>query len=211
MHASVPKTNKIVNQINPITSKMPKETEQQYTAFLLYAEIGSLEKLLNYWQGTGWRPEATERRPELTALIEKLGKPPALTTLKEWSGKYHWVERREIKLAEDLQVLREKTKKIIAGKKHKIAEAFGLITNKKLKQLKEGESVTTLDLKQAWEMFQVELGKPTSRGELKAEPEQRLPTPEEKEYGKRLHKAVEWYLEHEDEQQENIEKNNKTR
>lgn len=177
------------------TSKLSKETEQQYTAFLLYAEIGSLEKLLHYWQGTEWRPEATERRPELTALIERLGKPPALTTLKEWSGKHHWVERREIKLTEDLQALREKTKKIVANKKHKIAEAFALITSKKLKQLKEGESVTTLDLKQAWEMFQVELGKPTSRGELKAEPEQRLLTPEEKEHGKKVHEAVAWYLE----------------
>lgn len=193
-----------MNQTAITTQKMPKETEQQYTAFLLYAEIGSLEKLLHYWQGTEWRPEATERRPELTALIERLGKPPALTTLKEWSGKYHWVERREIKLTEDLQALREKTKKIVVNKKHRIAEAFALITSKKLKQLKDGESVTTLDLKQAWEMFQVELGKPTSRSELKAEPEQRLLTPEEKEHGKKIHEAVAWYLE----QQHKKEKEN---
>jgi len=54
--------------------------------------------------------------------------------------------------------------------------------------------VTTLDLKQAWEMLQVEIGKPTSRAELKSEPEQRLLTPEEKEHGKKLHEAVKWYL-----------------
>lgn len=180
-----------------ITSKLNGETEQQYTAFLIYTEIGSLEKLLHYWQEAEWRPGTAERRPELAALIEKLGKPPALTTLKEWSGKYNWVVRRETKLSEDLEALREKTKKIIASKKDKIAEAFGLILNKKIKQLKDGESVTLPDFKQAWEMFQVEIGKPTSLSELKTEPEQRLLTPEEKEHGKRLHMAVRWYLENE--------------
>lgn len=174
---------------NITTGKMPKETEQQYTAFLLYTETGSLDKLLRYWQETEGRPKATERRPELEALIEKLGKPPALTTLKEWSGKFRWVERRELKLAEDLQALREKTKKIKREKLHRLGEVFERILNKRIKQLKDGEAVTTLDLKWAWEMFQVELGKPSSRGELKVE-EQRPLTPEEKEYGKKLHEAV---------------------
>lgn len=174
---------------NITTGKMPKETEQQYTAFLLYTEMGSLDKLLRYWQETEGRPKATERRPELEALIEKLGKPPVLTTLKEWSGKFRWVERRESKLAEDLQALREKTKKIKREKLHRLGEVFERILNKRIKQLKDGEAVTTLDLKWAWEMFQVELGKPSSRGELKVE-EQRPLTPEEKEYGKKLHEAV---------------------
>jgi hypothetical protein len=38
-------------------------------------------------------------------------------------------------------------------------------------------------------MFQVELGKPTSRSQLKVEDQKPL-TPEEKAYGKKLHDAV---------------------
>lgn len=190
------------------TSKMPKETEQQYTAFLLYTEMGSLDKLLRYWQETEGRPKATEWRPELAALMEKLGKPPVLTTLKEWSGKFHWVKRRELKLIEDLDVLREKLKKIKREKLYKIAETFERITNKILKQLRSDKEPTILEWKMVWEMFQVELGKPTSRAQLKTE-EQRPLTPEEKEYGKEVHEAVAWYIKQEREKKTNIEKTNK--
>ncbi len=166
------------------TSKMQEETEQQYTAWLLYCEIGSIEKLLQTWDKVGQSLDES-----WMVFGEKLKQKPSHTTLGNWSKKYRWVERRELKLAEDLEALREKTKKIIRGKKHKIAEAFERIVNKRIKQLKEGEVVTTLDLKQVWEMFQVELGKPSSRGELKVE-DQRPLTPEEKEHGKKLHEAI---------------------
>ena len=171
------------------TSKMPTETEQQYTAWLLYCEAGSLQKTLNLWDKVG--QSVGEMRVEFAG---RLGKKPSDTTLERWSKKYHWVERREFKLKEDLEILLEKTRKIIRYKKHRIAETFERIINKRIKQLKDGEMVTTLDLKQAWEMLQVEIGKPTSRAELKSEPEQRLLTPEEKEHGKKLHEAVKWYL-----------------
>ncbi|NLJ49790.1 MAG: hypothetical protein GX428_09450 [Candidatus Atribacteria bacterium] len=185
---------------------------------MLYAEIGSLEKLLNYWQGTEGRLKATERRPELEALMERLGKPPALTTLKEWSIKYQWTKRKEIKIAEDLEILREKTKKIKREKLHKIAEIFERIMNKVLKGLRGDYEPTISELKMVWEMFQIELGKPTTRAQLNTEPEQRPLTPEEKEHGKRVHLAVKWYLDNELDKEENwqefqklIEKNGKKR
>ena len=171
---------------------MPTETEQQYTAWLLYCEYGSIDKLSKTWEGVALK--RTETAPELAGLVERLGNPPCRRSLADWSKKYHWVERRELKLKEDLEILLEKTRKIIRYKKHRIAETFERIINKRIKQLKDGEMVTTLDLKQAWEMLQVEIGKPTSRAELKSEPEQRPLTPEEKEHGKKLHEAVKWYL-----------------
>jgi len=197
-----------MNQPAITTSKIPKETEQQYTAWLLYCEYGSIDKLLKTWEGVALK--RTETAPELAGLIERLGNPPCRRSLADWSKKYCWVERRELKLKEDLEILLEKTRKIIRYKKHRIAETFERIINKRIKQLKDGEMVTTLDLKQAWEMLQVEIGKPTSRAELKSEPGQRLLTPEEKEHGKKLHEAVKWYLNQSHKQQKNIEKNNKT-
>lgn len=179
------------------TSKMPKETEQQYTAWLLYCEYGSIDKLLQTWQGIERRTKADERRTEFEALMERLGKPPARTTIGEWSIKYQWVKRKEMKITEDLGALREKTKKIRREKIYKIAEIFERIINKVLKGLRGDYEPTISELKIVWEMFQVELGKPTSRGELKTEPEQKPLTPDEKEHGKRLHKAVEWYLDNE--------------
>lgn len=176
-----------MSQINLTTKKMSGEGEQQYTAWILYCEYGSIDKLMKAWEGM--RLNATEMRPDLRGFMEKLGEPPVRTTLARWSKKFCWVERRDLKLAEDLQALREKTKKIIADKKHKIAEVFERVMNKRLKQLREGESVTTLDLKQVWEMFQVEIGKPTSMGQLNVE-NQGLLTPEQKEHGQQLHEAL---------------------
>jgi len=207
-----------MNQLAITTSKMPKETEQQYTAWLLYCEYGSIDKLLQAWQGIERRTKADERRTEFEALMEKLGNPPARTTIGEWSIKYQWIKRKEMKIAEDLEALREKTKRIKREKLHRIAEIFDRITNKILKGLRGNEEPTISEWKMVWDMFQIELGKPTTRGELKTEPEQRPLTSEEKEHGKRLHKAVEWYLENEldnedkwQEFQKLIEKNKKMR
>lgn len=178
-----------------ITSKLNGETEQQYTAWLLYCEYGSLDKLLKAWEGIALKH--TEAAPEMTGLIERLGKPPCRRSLADWSKKYHWVKGREFKIAEDLEILREKTKKIKREKIYKIAEIFERIINKVLKGLRGDYEPTIAELKIVWEMFQIELGKPTTRAQLNTEPEQRLPTPEEKEHGKRVHLAVKWYLENE--------------
>lgn len=184
---------------------MPKETEQQYTAWLLYCEIGSIRKLLKTWEALRQGFVKTSSDFEELGFKEKLGKPVSFRTLTEWSSKFKWVERREMKLIEDLEVLREKLKKIKREKLYKIADTFERITNKILKQLRSDKEPTILEWKMVWEMFQVELGKPTSRAQLKTE-EQRPLTPEEKEYGKELHKAVAWYIKQEHEKKKNIEK-----
>lgn len=172
-----------MKQNEPTTAKMPGETEQQYIAWLLYCEAGSIPKLTRQWQAMnqGFGDTSEEIR-------KKLGKAPTQRTIEKWSSKYQWVKRKESKLVEDLEGLRETTKKIAKIKKHRIAEALQKVSEKKLKQLREGEAVTTQDWKQFWEMFQIELGKPTTRKEL--EFEQSPLTPEEKERGKELDEAI---------------------
>ena len=189
---------------NITTSKMPKETEQQYTAWLLYCETGSLDKLLQAWTKVGQKADEIG-----IDFGSRLGEKPARSTLGEWQKRYHWIERRELKLIEDLETLRGRLKKIKREKLYKIADAFERMTNKILKQLRSDKEPTILEWKMVWEMFQVELGKPTSRAQLKTE-EQKPLTPEEKEYGKELHKAVAWYIRQEHEKKTNIEKTNKT-
>lgn len=176
-----------MSEIKTTTEKMQNETLQQYTAWLLYCEAGSIDKMLKKWESL--HQNITKTSPELEGLAENLGKPIARRNIIEWSKKYRWVERRELKLAEDIQTLREKTKKIKREKLHRIADAFEKIGIKIAKRLRGNEEPTILEWKIVWEMFQVELGKPTSRSQLKVE-EQRPLTPEEKEYGKKLHEAV---------------------
>lgn len=168
------------------TTKMEGETESQYTAWLLYCEYGSIDKLLRAWEGIALK--RTEVAPELAGIMERLGKPAGRRTIADWSKKFRWVERTDLKLAEDLESLREKTKKIKREKIHKIAEYFKAKIEKAMKQMIEGEGATTHDVKEAWEMFQVELGKPTSRTAL--EEQQRPPTPEEKEQAKLIDEAI---------------------
>ncbi len=161
--------------LKPTTAKMPRETERQYIAFLqLYCRVSSLRKVLDVWDKVG------ELSGEVGVdLARRLGEKPNITTIENWSKKYRWVDRKELKLVEDLKGMREKTKKIARQKLHKIAETFEKIADKIKKQLTgEGAEVTMYDLKQAWEMLQVELGKPTSRTALKEE-EQKPLTPEE--------------------------------
>lgn len=172
------------------TEKIPGETEKEYTAWLLYCEYKSIDKLLKAWEGIDTK--ATEMRPELAGLIEKLGEPPARTTIARWSKKFHWVERTDLKLAEDLQSMRERSKKIAREKKHKVLEIFETIVNKVRKELKAREGLTIDELKKAWEMAQVEMGLPTSRPELGLKQQPR--TPEEKERAKLVDEILEPYL-----------------
>src|SRR5579864_1409856 len=91
---------------SPTTSKMPGETEQQYTAWLLYCEAGSFRKTLDAWNRVGqlWGEIGVD-------FSTRLGDKPVETTIENWSKKYHWVERKELKLTEDLEALRDKTKR----------------------------------------------------------------------------------------------------
>jgi hypothetical protein len=135
------------------TSKMPKETEQQYTAWLLYCEVGSLEKLLRLWDGVGRNLDES-----WMVLAQRLGKKPSHTTLGNWSKQYRWVQRTELKLKEDLEGLREKTKRIKTERVHRVAEYFERSITLALKKLKENSDISTSDVKLIWEMFRTELG-----------------------------------------------------
>lgn len=169
------------------TSKFPKETEQQYMAWILYCETGSIPKMIKAWEQL--RQGIGETSGIFGERVRKLGVLPCERNVEAWCSKYHWVERRELKLTEDLESLRDKTKKIKREKLHKIAEAFERAGNKILKRLRADEEPSMLEWKIVWEMFQVELGKPTCRSQLKVEDQKPL-TPEEKAYGKKLHDAV---------------------
>ncbi|MFA6895591.1 MAG: hypothetical protein WC242_00035 [Candidatus Paceibacterota bacterium] len=185
-----------------ITSRLPKETEQQYTAWLLYCEVGSIEKLIRLWDGVGQNLDES-----WMVFARRLGKRPSHTTIGNWSKRYNWIQRRESKIVEDLELLKQKLKKIKREKLYKIAEAFDKIANKILKQLRSDKEPTILEWKMVWEMLQVELGKPTTRAQLNTA-EQRPLTPEEKERGKKIHEAVKWYLEQQH-KKEDIEQTDK--
>lgn len=174
-----------------ITSKLPGESEQQYTAWLLYCDAGSIDKMLRKWESL--HQSITKTSPELEEFRESLGKPISRRNIVEWSKKYQWVKRTDLKLAEDLETLRERTRKIKREKLHKIADAFERIGVKIAKRLRGSEEPTITEWKQVWEMFQVELGKPSSRGALRVEDQKPL-TPKEKEHGIKIHKAVDEIL-----------------
>ncbi len=160
------------------TSKMPNETEQQYSAWLLYCEAGSIDKLIRQWNALNQNP--TKTQPEFEPFLHKLAELPNRWSIVQWSKKYRWVQRTDLKLTEDVEAIREKIKKITSAKKHKIAENFERIINRRLKQLRDGEIVTGNDLKQAWEMLRTELGETIGKHELDIrEEDQKPPTEEE--------------------------------
>lgn len=171
-----------------ITTKMPGETEQQYLAWLLYCEAGSLQKLLRMWEGMrqGFGEVSSE-------FATRLGEPPVLRTLQNWSARYAWVRRTELKLEEDLIALRNETKRIAELKKYRIAEAFRRALDLRLKQLRKGEVVTTDDVKKLWEMFRTELGLSTGKTVIAHtinEEDQKPPTPEEDELGREIDQVI---------------------
>ena len=94
--------------MNIATSKILGERAKQYAAWLLYCEVGSLEKTLRMW-GRISAQDDTEMIPFFGVF---LGKPAGLATLKRWSVKYRWQERTELKNTEDLEDMRFKFKRI---------------------------------------------------------------------------------------------------
>lgn len=167
------------------TSKMPGETEKQFTAFLLYCEIGSVSKLIQAWQQISRNPVG-----ELSVIFgSKLGILPSERTIERWSVKYQWVERADEKLAEDLEGLKKKTTQIRQKRAYLITEAFW---NKLLmlrKQMQAGEPTTVQEVRILWEMTRIEWGETTSRQEVIQginEEEQRPLTPEEIELSKKI-------------------------
>lgn len=173
------------------TSKMPKETEKQYFAWVLYCEVGSINKLLRQWEKL--HQGFTNASPEIAGLREKLGEPPTDRTLKSWSKKYQWVNRADLKLKEDLEGMREKTKRIKAERLHRVAEYFEKAITQALKHVRDGGEITTADLKQIWEMFRTEtgetLGKHTHLVGID-ESKQTPPNEEEKALGEALNNTI---------------------
>lgn len=176
------------------TKKLLGETEQQYVAWLLYCEYGSIDKLFHIWEGV--HQVFTESSPEIQRLRDQLGALVSRRSIAKWSKKFQWVKRRDLKLEEDLLGLREDTKRIASFRTHKIAEAFRRSIELKIKQLKKGENVSTSDVKAMWEMFRTELGLSTGKSEVAHtinEEDQKPPTPEEDELGKEIDQAIKNY------------------
>jgi len=169
------------------TSKIPGETEQQYFAWILYCELESIPKMMRVWEQV--REGFGEISGFLRDKIIGLGKLPTERQVENWSSKYQWVKRKDLKLAEDLEGLREKTRRITQEKIYVIANVFWQKLEVLRKQIQAGEGATVHEVRELWEMLQVELGKPTSRLALKEE-EQKPLTDEEKEEKEKLDKLL---------------------
>ena len=145
-------------------SKMKGETEKEYIAWLLYCEAGSIPRLMRVWE------QLRENIGEVSGIwggkVRALGKLPSERNIEKWSSRYQWVERKELKLKEDLKIIQEKSEKIKREKLHKIADAFESISNKVLKRLREGEEPTIAEWKQVWEMLRTELGESIGKHEV---------------------------------------------
>jgi hypothetical protein len=177
------------------TGKMQKETEQQYFAWLLYCKARSIEDMISAWElirtgrwqsdlPDGWRGD-----------IKRLGELPAKRNVEVWSSRYRWVERKELKLQQEIEELYKRAQKYQINKKHKIVIIFGRIMDDFLKRVESGklniENMTISDFKKIWEMARTELGETLGKHEiLLNEEEQRPPTSEEKEFGKAIDEAV---------------------
>ena len=157
---------------------MPGETESQYTAFLLYCEVGSVSKLIQAWQQICRNPVG-----ELSVIFgNKLGDLPSERTIERWSVKYQWVKRADMKLKEDLEGLKKKSTQIRQRRAYTITEVFWSKLQALKKQIQTGEPATVPEVKALWEMMRIEWGESISKQEVVQginEDEQRPLTEEE--------------------------------
>lgn len=164
---------------------MPGETEQQFTAFLLYCEVGSVSKLIQAWQQICRNPVG-----ELSVIFgSKLGDLPSERTIERWSVKYQWVERADQKLAEDLESLKKKTTQIRQKRAYLITEAFWSKLQMLRKQMQAGEATTVQEVRILWEMMRIEWGESISKQEVVQgiNEEEQIPlTPDEIELSKKI-------------------------
>jgi len=174
---------------------MHGETAQQYHAWLLYNETGSLEKLLRAWERI-YQGYANDM-PEIAGLRDKLNKSPALITLKLWCKKYQWVNRTEQLLAEEMAHLKEKTDKFRAKRKYLVTDILMTKMTKLQKQART-ETATVAELKYLWEMHRTEFGESTGKTEVTHridESEQVPPDQEENEVGKQIDQVIKKHYE----------------
>jgi len=180
-----------MNKPNLTTSKMPKETEQQYTAWLLYCEAGSIQKTLRLWDRVGQSLGET-----WVEFAGRLGKKPSDTTIETWSKNFRWVERKDLKLTEDLESLRKKAQEIKQKKVFLIGEVFWEKIQALKKQMKKGEGATVDEIKKLWEMFRTEMGESLGKHELSIrEEDQKPPTAEEEELGSAIDETIKDFYE----------------
>jgi hypothetical protein len=173
----------------PKTSKMFGETEQQYIAWLLYCEVGSIPKMIKAWnqlrQGIG------ETSVVFGQNIKKLQPLPGQRNIEKWSARYCWVKRRDIRISEEMEELSLKSGEIRKKKIHFIVETFWDGLQIFRKQLRQGERMTVDGLKKLWEMMRAECGESLGQHELHMlEDEQSLPTPKENELGRRIDATI---------------------
>lgn len=177
---------------------MPKETEQQYTAWLLYCEVGSIPKLIRAWKQM--RRGIGDASGIWNDRIGNLGTLPAERNIEKWSSGYRWVERRDLKLKEGLEGLYEKTKRIKAERSHRIAEYFDKTIAVALKQTRDGTEIRPGDVKIIWEMFRTEFGETLGKHTHALgidESKQTPPNEKEKILGEMLNNTVKQFYERE--------------
>jgi len=172
------------------TSKMPRETEKQFTAFLLYCEVGSVSKLIQAWEQI-----SRSSAGELSVIFgSKLGNLPSKRAIERWSVKYQWVKRADAKLAEDLEGLKKKTTQIRQKRAYLITEAFWNKLQSLRKQMQAGESTTVQEVRILWEMMRVEWGESVGKYEVAKnyidEDEQKPLTPAEVELSRRVSEVI---------------------
>jgi len=174
-------------QLKLTTSKMPAETEQQYAAWLLYCEAGSIKKLLDVWEKVGQvLGEAG------VDFAYRLGKKPSDTTIETWSKKYQWVARTDLRLEEELAELKEKADRFRKKRKFLITDILIQKMTKLQKQART-QDVSVLEIKYLWEMHRTEWGESTGKTEVRHsidESEQEPPNPEENEVGKEIDQVI---------------------
>lgn len=158
--------------------RMPGESSRQYSTWLLYFRVGSLKKVLEIW-------DKVLEIESIANLAPKIGKKPAESTIDLWSSKFHWVQRYDQQFKKHLAEMSEETKRIALERKDRVAQFYKIASEKKVKQISQGERISDNLYKYSWEMLRTELDLSTGtfNHNIKEE-DQRPPTPEELEFDK---------------------------
>ena len=176
-----------INSLKLSTSKMQSETKQQYVAWLLYCEAGSLQKTLQEWERVGQLLGETG-----VDYVPIIGDKPSDTTIETWSKKYQWVARTDLRLEEELAELKDKADRFRKKRKYLITDILIQKMTKLRKDVRTQDS-SVLEVKYLWEMHRTEWGESTGKTEVKHsidESEQAPPDPEENEVGREIDQVI---------------------
>ena len=171
-------------------SRMEDETEQQYAAWLLYCEAGSQKKTSDYWD------KVVQNLGEVGVdFALRLGKKPSHTTIENWSKKYRWPDRRDLRLEEEIVELKDKADRFRKKRKYLVTELLIQSVARVQKQIKQAP-ISVLELKYLWEMHRTEYDESIGKNEVTHridESEQVPPTDQEKELGREIDAAIKKY------------------